>query len=200
MTDAKKSGDPLKYYCIVFALLIVVVGFVWFKLRGQLRDFKAANVYAEKLLTGKGLPEFDSRERPNRLDALALSVDNMVKGYAEAVGGGGDGTGDSSTIQLTALRRAEDTAKVAVKRSGNEQRAENKPKGYLDVWVENNYEETTLENLITLVYNIEEVGRYRVTDLRWQLREKGNTEPPFTLIQRPTVRIGFRRPLTSSRE
>ena len=35
-------GDPLKYYCIVFAVLIAVIGFVWFRIRGQLEEVEAA--------------------------------------------------------------------------------------------------------------------------------------------------------------
>lgn len=194
----KKSGDPLKYYCIVFGLLILVVGFVYFKLRNELKDYKAANRYAEKYLTGKGLPATDSRERPNKLADLALSIDNMVKGYAQAVGGGGDG--GVIGISETTMKRAEDQAKVRRFSGAAERRDENKSRGYLDIYREFVYEETTLENLIALMFNVEELGRYRVTEVRWALRdEKNNAEPPFTLIQKPSIKVSFRRPLTSGK-
>ena len=194
----KKSGDPLKYYCIVFGLLILVVGFVYFKLKAELKDYKTANVYAEKVLTGKGLPTTDSRERPNKFSELALGVDNMVKGYAQAVGGSGEGS--VIGISQGTMDEAAREAKVKIFSQNAERRDENKGKGYLDIYREFIYEPTTLENLIALVFNVEELGRYRVTEVRWALRdEKNNSAPPYTLIQKPSIKVSFRRPLTSGR-
>ena len=64
-------GDPLKYYCIVFAVLIAVIGFVWFRIRGQLEEYRAENAYAEKLLTNDENAT-DSQGRPRQLAALGL--------------------------------------------------------------------------------------------------------------------------------
>ena len=51
----------------------------------------------------------------------------------------------------------------------------------------------------TLIYNIEQIGRYRVFEVRWQLQDdRKNTEPPFNLINKPSIKVGYREPLTKS--
>lgn len=191
----KKSGDPLKYYCIVFGLLILVVGFVYFKLQGQLEDYKLANRKAGQYLTGKGLADVDGRGRPNKLSELALGVDRMVKGYAQSIGT--SESGDSGISQKT-MDAAQRSAQVTMFRSGRETIDENKAQGYVDISKEFVYEETTLKNLIALTFNVEELGRYRVTEIRWQLRDENkNSTAPFWFIQRPSIRVAFRKPLVS---
>lgn len=183
-------GDPLKYYCIVFAVLIAVIGFVWFRIRGQLEDYRAENVFAEKLLTNDENAT-DGQGRPRQLAALGLATQRLVSGYASAVGTGMDSNGISAE-QIDIQAQA---SQVEVDRAGTERTTPYSTRGYDEVERDYTFKPTTLGNFITLLYNIEARTRYRVFDVTWRMRPtKENTLPPHNQITAPNVKIGFRRP------
>ncbi|MGE0192364.1 MAG: hypothetical protein AB7T63_10025 [Planctomycetota bacterium] len=186
-------GDPLKYYCIVFAVLIAVIGFVWFRIRGQLEEYKAENAFADKLLTADENVT-DSQGRPRQLAALGLATQRLVAGYASAVGTGTDSTG----IRGELIDGFASRSLMEVDRAGTERVSSYSTKGYDEVERDYTFKPTTLDNFITLLYNIENGTRYRVFDVTWRMRPtKENTLPPHHLITAPNVKIGFRRPFAS---
>ena len=189
-TAEAAPGDPLKYYCIVFAVLIAVIGFVWFRIRGQLEEYRAENAYAEKLLTNDENAT-DSQGRPRQLAALGLATQRLVSGYASAVGTGTDANGIRGELIDTF---AQDSL-MEVDRAGTERTTPYSTRGYDEVERDYTFKPTTLDNFIKLLYNIENGTRYRVFDVTWRMRPtKENTLAPHNQITAPNVKIGFRRP------
>ena len=78
------KGDHLKYYCIVFGILVIVIAVVALQQRSKLKAYEMANRQARALLkaTGKA-PD----GRPRGIGDLAVEVEKFVKGYKESLGG-----------------------------------------------------------------------------------------------------------------
>ncbi len=195
--DFGQKSDHLKYYCIVFGILVVVIAFVAFQQKGQLDEYKKANAFAEKLLTGKGLPATTSEGRPNKMGDLAVEVEKFVQGFKKSVGdqaSGGDG------ISVSKMELAATAVNMKQRGAGPENDDPNRGKGFRTRYREFTYEECTLEQLTKLIWNIESWGRYRVFELRWKLLDrKQNVEPPHNRLRKPVIKVGFRQPLTRDR-
>ena len=59
--------------------------------------------------------------------------------------------------------------------------------GPLEVW-----------RLLTLLYNIESRGRYRVSEVGWEVADrKDNLEPPFDRVKRSRIEVALRGPILS---
>ena len=86
--DIAAKGDHLKYYCVVFGILVVVIAVVAFQQKAKLSDYRAANAHAQRTLTGKGLPAETRQGRPNPLPQLAVEVQKLVQGFKTSVGRG----------------------------------------------------------------------------------------------------------------
>ena len=195
-SSSSGGGDPLKYYCIVFALLICVIGFVYWKQRQKLTEFRSENAFAEKVLTGKGIAETDTYGRPNAIPPLGLQVETMVSGYASSVGSdSSEGIAAESILGLA--------QQLGIKNKGlsHEQPDEFRPEGYLQIWREFTFDETTLTNLTKLLWNIESQTRYRILEFNWRLRPaKENSEAPFERITPTRVKVAIRKPLSSGND
>ena len=132
-----KGGDPLKYYCIVFALLIILIGVIYWRQRKSLETYRAENVFAEKVLTGKGMPETDSYGRPNAIPPLGLQVETMVGGYQGAVGSeSGQGIAMESILSLAKALNIDN------KNMSRETTDRFAAEGYEEVWREITFAET----------------------------------------------------------
>ena len=190
MSGAPAKNDHLKYYCIVFALLVVVITVVAFKQRSKLEAYQTASARARHLLTATGK---DSRGRPRAIGELAVEVEKFVKGYKDSVGGD---SGDDG-ISLKAMERAEREVNMTNSYASREDDDRAPNKGYRTRSREFSYGDSTLEQLTKLVWNIENLGRYRVYEIRWKLAdERVNSQPPFNRVKKPVIRVGVRLPLT----
>jgi hypothetical protein len=192
-----RKSDHLKYYCVVFGILVIVIAVVAFQQRAALNDYVAANAFADKLLTGKGLPTKTAEGRPNRLADLAVEVEKFVQGFKNSIGdqaAGGEG------ISTTKMEQAAFAVNMKQRNAGPENDDPNRGKGFRTRYREFTYEECSLEQLTKLIWNIESWGRYRVFELRWHLEEgKENSEPPFNRLRKPVIKVGYRQPLTRER-
>ncbi len=197
MADVEQpaSGDPLKYYCIVFGLLIVVIGIVYVQIRKQLDAYRTESLAAERMLTADKNAA-DSQNRPRQLAELGIATQRLVAGYHAAVGTDGDSSGNTiSASRVTALASE---AGLTLKNADREHTAANRNKGYEQVERTFHFDETNVANFVTMLYNIEAVTRYRVFDVAWSMKPwKENSAPPHHAIISPSVKLGFRRPIAS---
>lgn len=191
--DAAQKGDHLKYYCIIFGILVIVTAIVAFQQKGELNEYRKANQFAQKLLTGKGLPPTTAEGRPNRMADLAIEVEKFVQGYKKSVGDADSGDAGISNKRMV---RAANAVAMNQTNAGPENDDPNRGKGYRTRYREFTYAECSLEQLTKLIWNIESWGRYRVFELRWKLLDrKSNSEPPFNRVRKPVIKVGFRQPL-----
>jgi len=185
------KGDHLKYYCIVFAILVIVILVVAIQQRSTLQRYQRANKQAQNLLKAAGRT---ARGRPRGIGDLAIEVEKFVKGYKESVGGEGD-TGDG--ISVKRMERAEMGVNMKNIYASPEQDDPHPSKGYRTRSREFTYGPCNLEQFTKLIWNIERIGRYRVYELRWKLADKKvNALAPFNRISKPVIRVGYRQPLT----
>ena len=188
----KKDSDWVKYFCIVFAVLIAVVGFLYFKIRKERMEYEKANALAKKIITGEGLRrKVDPRTgNPNVLPALTTEVYQYLQAYKDAVA---DNKGGISATVMTA---AATSARVTNINESGVREDPNRRGGYKTISRDYTYDVTTLDSLIRLMYNVEARPPLRVFDVRWQLQEpKLNSEPPRNRISRPVIKVGIREPL-----
>ncbi|MDA1194332.1 MAG: hypothetical protein O2894_04040 [Planctomycetota bacterium] len=191
--DAAPQGDHLKYYCVVFGVLVVVVGVVALMQRNKLNAYRAANQQARVALKATGTT---SDGRPLGIGELAVEVEKFVQGYRASSGDGATGEG----ISNVRMQSAEEAVKVTREWAGREDDTPDQGKGFRTKSREFKYQDCTLEQLVTLVRNIEQLGRYRVYEMRWDLADaKLNSQPPHHLVSKPSIKVGFRTPLTKDR-
>lgn len=191
MSDLPGKSDHLKYYCVVFAILVLVITFVAFKQRGQLEAYQKASAQAKRLLTATGK---DSRGRPKGIGELAIEVEKFVKGYRASVGGDTD---EGEGISVKQMERAEVSVNMKNSYASREQDDRHPNKGYRTRSREFTYGPSSLDQLTKLVYNIEKLGRYRVYEIRWKLAAPTeNSKPPFNRVTKPAIRVGVRLPMT----
>jgi hypothetical protein len=186
--DARSQSDPLKWYCIIFAVMIVVLGVLYFKRRGDLERLEKANAQA-KVWFDPRLPRNNMDERANDIPGLAFEVEQLVEGYIEA---GGE---EASTISESRMKVYATKAGMTEFKLGGEQNDPNKGRGYTTMTRTFEYNPASLENLVLLAYNVDGSGRYRVMELSWQLLSKaeGNTKAPFHAIGRPAIKVALRK-------
>lgn len=186
-------SDHLKYYCIVFGVLVVVIAVVLVIQRNSLAAYKQANKQARAMLSATGTT---NDGRPRGIGELAVEVEKFVQGYRASSGGGAGEPGISNSKMNTAETR------VNMERTwaGAEGDDPNRGKGFRTKYREFKYADCSLEQFTTLVRNIESWGRYRVYELRWSLADpKVNSKPPFNIISKPSIKVGYRTPLARER-
>lgn len=189
------DGDWLKYYCIVFGLLILVVGVLYFKINGDLEDYRVANKRAERDITGKGMAvKRDRDDNPTVMNDIATEVWQYVSAFRDA-GGTSGGSDISDALMASAAGEAQMTQTFASSVRIDKVASKN----YQTIYRDFQYQACTLEQLIALMWNIENQNpRLRVEDVTWNLADsKVNSEPPYNRITKPKIRVSFREPITS---
>jgi hypothetical protein len=187
----KKDSDWVKYFCIVFGVLIAVVGVLFFKIRKERMEYEKANALAEQIVTGKGLArKVDRAGNPLVLPELTTQVFQYLQAYKDAVGDNKGGI-SASVMTVAATKAGMTGISESTVRSDPNRRG-----GYQTISRDFTYDVTTLDSLIRLMYNVEARPPLRVFDVRWQLQEpKLNSEAPRNRIQRPVIKVGVREPL-----
>ena len=175
---ARKAGretDPLKMYTVVMALLVVVMAVLWVVINNKRETFEKANVRAEQLMTGKGLRSTGIDDRPRTIPDLALAVERLSYTYDQATGGGGIDKGGRH-ISQEMMETVAVAAGLHQAGSSGERPTPNRARGYETVSQSFDYESMSggaLEvwRLLTLLYNVESRGRYRVSEVGWEVAE-----------------------------
>ena len=187
------SGDHLKYYCVVFGVLVVVVGVVLVMQRGSLEAYRSANQQARAMLRSSGST---SEGRPRAIGDLAVEVEKFVQGFRASSGDNATETGISNNMMVSAA------TKVSMRQTwaGSENDDPNRGKGFRTKYREFKYENCSLEQFVMLVRNVEAMGRYRVYEMRWALADpRLNSKPPFNVVSKPSIKVGYRQPLARER-
>jgi hypothetical protein len=191
----KKGMDPLKAYCLVLGFLVIVLGVLWIKIGGDREDYEAANARAEQLLTGKGLVRQQDGP-PVAIPALAYEVEQYVETYKASAGEGG---GDVSGIPLEMMRLHATNAGMKQIYVGSGQIDPHKAAGYETRSNDFEYDPTTIRNLMALVFNVENRGRYRVSEIAWKLQEPKDNPAPHWHIAKPKIKVAVRTPIQRER-
>lgn len=200
--SASRETDPLKMYTVVMALLVVVMAVLWVVINKKREKFEKANVRAEQLMTGKGLRSSGINNAPRTIPDLALEVERLSFTYDQATGGGGIEKGGRH-ISQEMMETVASHAGLHQAGSSGERPTPNRARGYETITQSFDYESMSggpLEvwRLLTLLYNIESRGRYRVSEVSWEVADqKDSQEPPFDKVKRSRVEVALRGPMLS---
>lgn len=198
--EGGRETDPLKMYTVVMALLVIVMGVLWIVINNKREKFEAANVRAEQLMTGKGMRGID--DTPRTIPDLALAVERLSYTYDQATGGGGIDKGGRH-ISQEMMETVAMAAGLNQAGSSGERPTPNRARGYETVTQSFDYESMAggpLEvwRLLTLLYNVESRGRYRVSEVSWEVADKkDNLEEPYDKVKRSRVEVALRGPILS---
>jgi hypothetical protein len=189
-------------YTVVMAVLVVVMAVLWFVIDGKRKTYAQANARAEQLMTGKGMRSGGQADEPVTIPDLALAVERLSYTYDQATGGGGIDKGGRH-ISQEMMETVAVAAGLHQAGSSGERPTPNRARGYETVSQSFDYESMSggpLEvwRLLTLLYNIESRGRYRVSEVGWEVAEgKDSIEPPFDKVKRSRIEVALRGPILS---
>jgi hypothetical protein len=182
-----READPLKYYCVIFLVIVAALAVMYFKIEGDRKAYIAASASAQRALTVTGART--SAGRPEDLPTLAFEVEQYLTALQEA---GGAEAGDSQ-ISFDKMTQLALKAGLNATGTGNPSVEARTGSGYSTTTQRFDYDAASLSQLVTHIYNIEQQTRYRVTSVRWRLRpEKDNATPPFNQIEKFSIEVSVR--------
>ncbi len=187
----KQRGDPLKWYCALFAVMVVLLAVLWLRRADELESLQAANASARTWFSPT-LARNTVDDRANDIPGLAFEVEQLVQAYTEA------GGAEASIISESKMKQIATRSGMTELKLGAELNDPNKGRGFTTLTRTFEYAAgASLENLVTLAYNIDNSQRYRVMELSWELqaRNEGNDKPPFHKIGRSSVKVALRKAL-----
>lgn len=191
----RKEGDPLKMYTLVMAVLVVVMAVLYFIIDAKRAEYEAANVRAERDMTGKGMPS-TLDEGPRTIPDLALAVERLSSTYRQASGGVGLGH-----ISQALMDQYATNVRLRQIYASRERATPNQQGRYETVTQNFEYESMTggppeVSRVLGLLYNVESQGRYRVSELTWSVADsKANPTTPFDKVKKPKITVALRGPI-----
>jgi hypothetical protein len=198
---AKGSGDFLRFYVIVMALMAAVLGWFWRKTEAEADDYKLANERARAVFGTERVDATVADEAtPKTIRGLAVGVLKYLATNRDA-----GKTEGGINIPVETIKARATGAGMQFNNIGPERVEKNTPKRYEEVSVTVTFDPTNLDALAHFLYAVEQSSPiFRILDFSWELKpDKENPYVPGSspghLIGRPKVKIGFRRPLTASR-
>jgi len=196
--DKSKEGDPLKFYTILMAFLILVIAGLWFMIERKRKNFESANQALEN-----GLMHFEGSERsaehqPSSIPDLSWEVESLAETFRKASGGAGLG----NKIPRQMMKMVATKSRLMESYASGETRVKGGGGTYETVTLRYEYKSEsgglpTIWQLLDLVWRIEARGRYRVSGINWQVADKkDNPTQPFDLIKKPQIEVSLRVPTT----
>lgn len=201
--EGKQPGDFLRFFVIVMALMAGVLAWVWRRTEAEAAALETANLQARAIFGEEAAsgPKSAGDERPRTITGLGVGVLQYLATNRDA---GKDRGGQA--IPVAVIRDRLQGAGLKSPTIGQENVTKFQgAKRFEEVSVSVTIDPCDLDSLSTFLYNVEQASPiYRILEFRWELRpDKENPYAPGKdfghLITRPTVKIGFRRPLTTSR-
>lgn len=193
----KKDGDPLKMYSVTMLLLVLVMGGLYFMIERTRKDYEKANKRLQGLMRFEGNSR-DTERTPSTIPDLAWEVESLAETFRTASGGAGLGRDIPSQMMRAVatksqLRQSYASGETTVKGGGGTYETVSKRFEYKSqsggppaIW-----------QLLDLVWRIEARGRYRVSQIDWQVAEKkDNPQEPFDRIKNPQIEVSLRIPTT----
>lgn len=185
-TPAK--GDPLKWYCGIFLVMVVGLTVLYFVRDGERKDLEVANGQA-RIWFHDALPRNETDGRPNDIPSLAFEVEQLAEAYLAA------GGQDANTISESKMKQFATAAGMTEYKLGAEIPDPNRGRGYTTLMRTFEYMPGTLDNFVRLAFNVDNSARYRVMELSWNLlsKKEGNTGEPFHKIGRSSIKVALRK-------
>lgn len=185
---AAAKGDPLKWYCGIFLVMIVGLAVLYFKRDGDRKDLDAANVQA-KTWFNESMPRNETDDRPNDIPGLAFEVEQLCDAYRAA------GGQEANTISEAKMKQFATAAGMTEYKLGGDVTDPNRSRGYATLTRTFEYMPATLDNFVRLAFNVDNSTRYRVMELSWNLlsKKEGNTAEPFHKIGRSSIKVALRK-------
>jgi hypothetical protein len=193
----KKDGDPLKMYVGTMFLLVLVMAGLYFMIQKTRKEYEEANQRFQGLMRFEGNSR-DTGATPSSVPDLAWEVESLAQTFREASGGAG--LSNSIPRQMMA------TVATQSKLKQNYASGETTVKGGGGTYetVSQRFEYSSLSGgppaiwqLLDLAWRIEARGRYRVSEIDWQVADKkDNPNEPFDLIKNPQIEVSLRVPTT----
>src|SRR5688572_10091154 len=196
----KGSGDFLRFYVIVMALMAMVLAWFWRNAESQANEYRKANDAARAIFgDAVGAPVPDEAV-PRTVRGLGVGVLKYLATNREL----GKSEGEIDIPVKTINDRAEGNQVKPTTITG-QQVVKNPAKRFEEVSVTVTLEPTDLDALARFLYSIEQSSPiFRILDVSWDLKTNPSENPyspgtsPGHQIGRPRVKIGFRRPITGS--
>lgn len=176
--------DPLKIYCWIFVVLVLLLTGLLFWRRSDRKAIEAANAAGEKWLKAR---YNESEDRPDDIPNLAFEVEQYAEAFEVA---GGEADARISAERMDQMATKSGMVRMSARGSTVDP---NTSRGYQTISETYEFQPATLENLITLAYNVDN-SRYRVMEMEFKLlsEKEGNNAPPFHKIGRSTMKVAMR--------
>jgi hypothetical protein len=200
--DAPKgSGDFLRFYVVVMALMAAFLVWMWRRTDAEADDFRRANDTAQAIFGNeKTLAAAGAADAPKTISGLAVGVLKYLATNKDA----GKSSGGLNISTTTIRDRLEGVGLKASQIGGEQISKYQGQKRFEEISVTVTIEPCDQDSLARVLYNVEQASpNLRILDVAWELRpEKENPYnprvSPGNLIGRPRVKIGFRRPLAAT--
>lgn len=201
MADAapSASSDFSRVYCWAMLLVSLFLGWMLWKTSKEATAYEVANENAKSLFGGTE-PSPQQEAKPTQIRFLGVGILKYVETYKAATLKGSQAGGVD--IPIEKVRERATAVGLNVSQINAESVTKNQSKGYLETSLSIVFEKTDLERLSKFLYNFEQQStNMRILEVRWDLLPEKENPPnpgPGHLIQRPTVKIGIRRPIAKT--
>lgn len=193
--DAAPSSDFSRIYCYAMLLVSAFLGYMLWKTAKDASAYETANESAKNFF-GSADPSPSQEVKPTQIRFLGVGILKYIETYKAATLKG------PATVDIP-VEKVKERAKIlgleVYQYAGDNIPTKNAAKGYEESTLNVTFEKTDLNHLATFLYNFEVSStNLRTLEVKWDLLPEKENPPSTTpgyLIQRPTVKIGLRRPL-----
>ncbi len=195
--EAAPSSDFSRIYCYAMLLVSAFLGYMLWKTSKEASAYERANESAKNAFGGPE-PSANQELKPTQIRFLGVGILKYIETYKAATLKGGG----SVDIPIDKVKvRAASLGLTVYQYQGDSAPTKNQIKGYEESTLTVTFERTDLDHLAAFLYNFEQSSTsLRTLEVKWDLlpeKENNPTTTPGYLIQRPTVKIGLRRPLAA---
>ena len=195
--DAVPSSDFSRIYCYAMLLVSAFLGYMLFRTSSEASAYEIANESAKNSFGGAE-PSAIQEVKPTQIRFLGVGILKYIETYKAATLKG------ATTVDIPfdkVKERAHVLGLEVNQYVDGGPPTKNAAKGYEESTLNVTFEKTDLAHLATFLYNFEVSStNLRTLEVKWDLlpeKENPPTTSPGHLIQRPTVKIGLRRPITA---
>ena len=195
---ATSSSDFSRIYCWAMLLVSGFLGYMLWKSSSEASAYELANKGARNVF-GSTEASAQQEAKPTQIRFLGVGVLKYVETYKAATLKGS--TAGGIDIPLDKVRERAKAIGLEVFQYNQESPNKNQAKGYVETSLPIVFDKTDLLRLATFLYNFEASStNMRILEVKWDLlpeKENPAVPGPGYLIQRPSVKIGIRRPITA---
>lgn len=194
--EAAPSSDFSRIYCWAMLLVSLFLGYMLYASTREANAFEQANELA-KVAFGGAEPSPQQEAKPTQIRHLGVGVLKYIETFKAATLKGS--TAGGVDIPIEKVRERARALGLEVFQYNTESPNKNQAKGYVETSLPIVFEKTDLLHLATFLYNFEVSSTsMRILEVKWDLlpeKENPAVPGPGFNIQRPSVKIGIRRPI-----